>query len=432
MKKIAVIGAGPMGLMATYELLKNGFDVTLYEKDDRIGGMSASFNLDGVQIERYYHFICATDYALFDLLKEFDMEDKLTWRATRMGLYYDGHLYPWGDPISLLRFPKLNLIEKFRYGLHVLYSKKVKNWASLDKENAIVWLKKWLGTKVYDVLWDKLFSLKFHELQGDLSAAWIGARIQRVAKSRKSLFEEKLGYLKGGSDVLLAEMKKRIEAMNGNIVLNADVREVSSESGKVTGVVVNDAFVPFDTVISTIPLPYVANMVPALSEPVKKQIAAIANVGVACVILKLNQPISPYFWMNINHQEVAIPGVIEYSNLNPDVGGTILYAPYYMPATHPKYSYSDNDFLAEVCRYLKIINPQFNESWIEASKTSRYGYAQTVCSPGFYEKLPPMKSEISGFYMADTAYYYPEDRSITESVQVGKQLSALAMAQYAA
>ncbi|MGH8112136.1 MAG: FAD-dependent oxidoreductase, partial [Rhodanobacteraceae bacterium] len=46
-----VLGAGPMGLMATMELLKAGHQVDLYERDDRIGGMSASFDFDGVEIE---------------------------------------------------------------------------------------------------------------------------------------------------------------------------------------------------------------------------------------------------------------------------------------------------------------------------------------------------------------------------------------------
>ncbi len=37
----AVMGAGPMGLAAAYELAKRGVAVTLFERDDRIGGMSA-------------------------------------------------------------------------------------------------------------------------------------------------------------------------------------------------------------------------------------------------------------------------------------------------------------------------------------------------------------------------------------------------------
>src|SRR6185437_1214918 len=56
--KTAVLGAGPMGLMCALELLKAGHDVDIYERDDRIGGMSASFDFDGLAIERFYHFIC--------------------------------------------------------------------------------------------------------------------------------------------------------------------------------------------------------------------------------------------------------------------------------------------------------------------------------------------------------------------------------------
>ena len=54
---------------------------------------------------------------------------------------------------------------------------------------------------------------------------------------------------------------------------------------------------------------------------------------------------------------------------------------------------------------------------------SRYEYAQTICPPNFYDALPPMKTTVEGFYMADTSYYYPEDRSISESVDMGVKLA---------
>ena len=70
MSRFAIVGSGPMGLMAAMELLKHGHEVDVYERDDRIGGMSADFDFGGTRIERYYHFICKTDYSLFDLLAE--------------------------------------------------------------------------------------------------------------------------------------------------------------------------------------------------------------------------------------------------------------------------------------------------------------------------------------------------------------------------
>src|SRR3990167_2625349 len=153
MQKIAVIGAGPMGLMCSYELLKKGFQVTLFERDSRIGGMSASFDLGGVEIERFYHFICRTDEATFRLLKELSIEDKLVWQETKMGFYYNGKLYPWGDPISLLKFSQLTLFTKLRYAAHIFYSKNQRDWTKLDKQQAIPWIKKWIGSQGYDVLW---------------------------------------------------------------------------------------------------------------------------------------------------------------------------------------------------------------------------------------------------------------------------------------
>ena len=64
MANIAVVGGGPMGLAAAYDLLKRGHTVSLYEADKQLGGMSASFVFDGIKIERYYHFICKSDQPL--------------------------------------------------------------------------------------------------------------------------------------------------------------------------------------------------------------------------------------------------------------------------------------------------------------------------------------------------------------------------------
>ena len=63
-----------------------------------------------------------------------------------------------------------------------------------------------------------------------------------------------------------------------------------------------------------------------------------------------------------------------------------------------------------------------------ARHVSRYEFAQAVCPPGFYDMLPPMQTSIGGFSMADTSYYYPEDRSINESIVVGRRLAEVALA----
>ena len=57
-KKVAVIGAGVMGLATAYYLSKSGYEVTVLESEKDIGGMAVSFDFDGIDIERFYHFTC--------------------------------------------------------------------------------------------------------------------------------------------------------------------------------------------------------------------------------------------------------------------------------------------------------------------------------------------------------------------------------------
>ena len=99
-----------------------------------------------------------------------------------------------------------------------------------------------------------------------------------------------------------------------------------------------------------------------------------------------------------------------------------------MPKTNPKWSWEPARFIDEATRYLSIVRPDWDPLTLLAAHASRYEFAQTVCGPGFHDKLPPMATSVRGFFMADTAYYYPQDRSISESIRVGRQLAAAATA----
>ena len=117
MQKIAVLGAGPMGLAVAYQLVKDGHKPVIFEADDRVGGMTAAFDFGGLSIERYYHFHCTSDDAFFDVLKELGIKDKLHWVETKMGFYHKGKVSPWGNPVALLKFPEflstISTIKKF-------------------------------------------------------------------------------------------------------------------------------------------------------------------------------------------------------------------------------------------------------------------------------------------------------------------------------
>lgn len=424
--KIVVIGAGPMGLACAHHLARKGHEVVIYEADDRLGGMSACFDLGNMRIERYYHFLCKTDFALFDLLDELAISDRIRWSATKMGYYYNGELYSWGNPLALLMFPKLSIGAKIKYARLVMHAKGIKDWGQLDGLKAHDWIKEWVGQECWDVLWNKLFALKFFEYQNNLSASWIGTRIARVAKSRRSIFTEEMGYLEGGSDVLLAALEQSIVSHGGRIHLKSPIQEVVVRDGRVAGVRVGGQVIDCDQVISTAPLPYVPDFMPYLPLDDLSKIKAIVNIGVVCPIFRLKNRLTTNFWLNINDPSMDIPGIIEYTNLRP-MDKHVVYVPFYVPSNYPRYTQPDTQVIDECIKYFKRINSAFSEDWIIEAKVSRYRFAQTVCPPGFSKMLPPMRSAVPGFFMADTAYYYPEDRSITESVGVGKKLAHLAL-----
>lgn len=418
-KRIAILGAGPMGLATAYYLIKQGYQPNIYEADDRIGGMTATFDFNGLQIERFYHFHCTSDDVYFELLNDLNLMHKFHWVKTKMGFYFQHSLQEWGHPLALLRFKGLSLLEKMRYGLHAFYSVKKNNFRDLDKIRAVNWIRKWLGNSAYTKLWEKLFTYKFYNLSDQISAAWIWARIRRIGRSRFNLMHEKLGYLEGGSETLLNAMKNFIEDHGGQFFLNTPIQQVKIKDQKVLGIKVNGKDKVYDEVICTIPIPYVSKIIPDLPGDIINQFKSIQNVAVVCVIAKLKQTVSPYFWVNVNDNDMDIPGFVEYSNLMP-MEHPIIYVPFYMPQHLKKFNDNDDIFIKKVKSYLMQINSKLCDDDFIDLHVSRYLYSQPVCPPQFLNMLPPIDCRVRGLKVADTSYYYPEDRGISESFKFAK------------
>jgi protoporphyrinogen oxidase len=423
MARVVVIGAGAMGLAAAYHAAKAGHAVDVLEAAPEAGGMAAHFDFDGLSIERFYHFICKSDESTFELMRELGIGELMRWRVTSMGYFTGGKLHPWGDPIALLSFPAVSLISRLRYGLLAFVSTRRDRWDQIETESARTWITRWCGREVYDRLWKPLFELKFYRYADEISAAWVWTRIKRIGRSRRSLFREELGYMEGGTQTLVDALCRGIEKHGGTIRTGCGVQRVAVENGRVRGVETRSGFVPADAVICTVPTPLVSQMVPALPQEWKAKYQAIRNIGVCCLVFKLRRSVTPHFWVNVSEPDVTIPGFIEFSNLRP-VKETVVYVPYYMPVDHPKFTWPDQVLLDEAFGYLQRVNADLARGDIISSRVARLRYAQPVCEPGFASKIPPIQTPIAGLQIADTCFYYPEDRGISESVRVGKQMAA--------
>jgi protoporphyrinogen oxidase len=424
MPKVIVIGAGAMGLAAAHRALTLGHAVTVVEAAPEAGGMAAHFDLKGMSIERFYHFVCKGDTATFALLDELGISDKMRWVSTYMGYFFKGVLLPWGDPLSLLRFPHLTAIEKLRYGLLMFISTRRDTWSALEHISAKDWITRWCGQSVYEKLWRPLFDLKFHQYADNVSALWIWTRIRRVGRSRKSLVQEEMGYIEGGSETLVNTLVEAIKAGGGMIKLAERVTKVRVQNGRVLGVDTSTGFIPADAVISTVPTPFVSAMVPDLPKAARAAYAAIKNIGVTCIVLRLKRSVSKNFWVNVIDPDMPIPGIIEFSNLRAVPGGdTVVYVPYYMPTDNPLWNRSDETFVTEALACLARINPDVTSKDLLAAHVGRLRYAQPVCPAGFANMIPPIQTAIVGLQIADTCFYYPEDRGISEGIRLGRAMA---------
>ena len=168
MSKIVIIGSGPMGLAAAYHAAKSGHSVLVLEAAPEPGGMAAHFDLDGLSIERFYHFVCKTDEDTFELMRELGIFDRMRWRKTSMGHFTGGRLLKWGNPVALLTYSGISFWSRIRYALFAYVSVKRNRWDAIETESARSWITRWCGHEVYDHLWKPLFELKFFQYAGNV------------------------------------------------------------------------------------------------------------------------------------------------------------------------------------------------------------------------------------------------------------------------
>ena len=429
MKRAVVIGGGPAGLKAAHVLQKSGVAVTLLEADPVLGGLASSFDVQGVRIERYYHFICKGDDHLVDTLGELGLQDKLRWVPSRMAYYVDGRLYPFLTPLELLKFAPLPLHDRLRAGLGVKWVQRLRE-EDLAPQQATLWLRRIFGDRGYRVIWEPLMRFKFSEHAPEISAAWIWARMVRLSRSRQSMWREELGYIEGGSQWVLEGLGRDLEKRGGQVRLKTPVEQILIEGGRVTGVRIAGETLPADIVISTVTTSRFRKMAAGLDGPYMEKLARIPTIGIFCLFLRLSRPVTPFFWVNMNDPRVPFAGMIEYTNLNPmpELGGDrILYVPQYLSADDPRYAQSDDEVLRRYADALALVNPAFDRSWIKFSAVFRDRFAQPICRTDYRETTPGVRTPIPNLFLTDSCQLHPHDRTISGSFGLGLEAARAAL-----
>ena len=338
-QEIAIIGGGLTGLVIGYRLGQKGYRVTIFEKNKDLGGLAGGFKVNGTYLEKSYHHIFKTDKEFIELLKELGLQNKLGWHQSSMAIYYQNKFFPFMGPMDLLRFKPLGWIDRLKTGLVSLYLQKTNDWKRLVKIPAFKWMKKWGGTKAYEVIWAPLLRGKFHQYYKKVSMAWLWARIHTRGNSKSGDGKEMLGYLDGGFQVLINELAKRIRKNGGKIKTGIEVDD------KILKQVQDD----YDKVISTAPT------------------KGVEYLGSVTVIFISKQNLSKYYWHNINDLNSPFLAFIQHTNLVDKAkyeDKHVYYLGTYLPHNDSMLKLDDQKISNKFFDYLEKILPDFDRKKI--------------------------------------------------------------------
>ena len=280
MKKVIIIGAGPAGLTAGYELLKdqdNQYDVVILEEENQVGGISKTVRYNGNRMDIGGHRFFSKDENVMDFWKELmpiqgapsyddkklnrekplvkdgpdpEKEDKVMLVRDRVSrIYYLKKFFDYPVSLKLETFTNMGLIRTIKAGFSYLKSIFVKK-KETSLENFYI---NRFGKVLYGMFFEKYTEKLWGRHPSVISADWGSQRIKglsitavikdmfrkifnpKINKVETSLIEQ-FWYPKYGPGQLWENLADEIEKNGGKILKQHSVQKINLKENKITSV----------------------------------------------------------------------------------------------------------------------------------------------------------------------------------------------------
>jgi protoporphyrinogen oxidase len=174
---VAIIGAGPAGLTAAYQLTKLGYSVTVIEKDPvYVGGISRTVEHDGFRFDIGGHRFFSKSKEVVNLWNEI-LPDDFIERPRMSRIYYEGKFYSY----PLRGFEALMNLGIWRSAMCMLSYAKAKAFPTKDPRSFEQWVVNQFGHKLYSIFF-KTYTEKVWGMPCDeMSADWAAQRIKGLS-----------------------------------------------------------------------------------------------------------------------------------------------------------------------------------------------------------------------------------------------------------
>jgi protoporphyrinogen oxidase len=369
------------------------------------------------------------------LIGELGIEDKLVWIDSNVGFFADGRIYSLTSATDLLKLGFIPFVDRIRIGLATLYLQRITEssvkWRKFEEVTAWEWLRRAVGQRAFDRVWGRQLIAKFGDRAQQVAMVWFWNKIFLRTQSRPGLLaREQLGYILGSFNVLIDRLADACRELGVDIRVGVGVQGLDRHDDGPDRFTLRDTYgcnEPIDAIIATTPSPILLRLVPDMPEPYRTQLTSATYQGAVCMLLKLKQPLSSTYWMNIGDERLPFTGIIEHTNfIGPEHygGWHYVYVSKYVDWDHPYVSMTDDELLDEYEPRLQLVNSEFDRSWIGQMWVFRERAAQPIIGLHYSEKIPAHRTPVPGLYLANTAQIYPEDRGTNYSVDLGNRIAA--------
>ena len=331
---VVVIGAGPAGLTAAYDIVKRGGAVVVYEADNVVGGISRTVEREGWRFDigghRFFTKVPEVEALWHEILPD---EDFLL-RPRMSRIFYEGKYYDYPLKASnALR--NLGPIEAVRCVISYV-------WARIhppkDQTNYEGWLVARFGWRLYRRFFktytEKVWGVPVNQMPSDWAAQRVkslslGKAIMNSLLPRRkqtditSLIEE-FQYPKYGPGMMWEKCTELIRERGGKVELNHKVVGVRLEGGRAVSVrvVTKDGHAfdqPATHVISTMPMNQLVDVFePAGPEEILKAGHDLHYRDFLTVALVIPEELAfPDNWIYIHASEVKVGRIQNFGSWSP-------------------------------------------------------------------------------------------------------------------
>ncbi|HTA63756.1 MAG TPA: FAD-dependent oxidoreductase [Bacteroidia bacterium] len=403
-KKVVVIGSGPAGMTAAYELAKLGVQVDVYEASDSIGGMSKSIKLWNQIVDIGPHRFFSNDTRVNKIWLEVVGRDyKMVNRLTRV--YYKGKFFFY--PVKLVNALKnLGIIEAAQSALSFFKEKVV---PTKDKGTFESWVTQRFGKRLYQIFFkeytEKLWGIKCTDLDSDFAAqrikklslweAFKGALFKDSSKKHKTLVDV-FAYPVEGTGMVYLRMAEFVKSKGGNIYLKTPVDKIITENKTAKAIQLADGTVKeCDVVISSMPLTLMVSRLPDVPQSIIDNCNKLKFRNTIIVYLHVNGvDLFPDNWLYINSDDVKTGRITNFRNWVPQLYGnekTSILALEYWCYDEDAIWKEDNAKLVELAKKEIKVTGLTGNTEILDGHVYRIPRCYPVYSTGYKEELKPVE-----------------------------------------